>query len=126
MGHAELGEETLNELHDIEAGSNLTSVVEALLQGRQIEKNQIVNGKIKANIVVDGQYFIEFHENIAVHYQQAGEYRAMGRAKLAQQLLQSELKNQSALYLPVSYVEMEYEADESEYLLKVLAPLVRK
>lgn len=48
----------------------------------------------------------------------------MGRAKCAQEILREELNNAEALYLPVSYVEMEYEADESEYLLKVLAPIV--
>lgn len=126
VGHAQLGDETAKELVDLETGSNMVSVIEALVRGRQVEKNQIVNGKVKANLVVDGKFFIELHENIAMHYQQAGEYKAMGRAKLAQKVIREELKNDSALYLPVSFVEMEYEADESEYLLKVLDPIIKE
>lgn len=68
MGHALLGDETLKELQEIESGSNMVSVIEALVRGRNVEKNQIVNGKLKANLVVDGKFFIELHENIAMNY----------------------------------------------------------
>lgn len=113
-------------LKEIESGSNIVELLEALFRGRKIEKNVLLcGGRVPASLFVDDQHVIQLQENMATHYRKGDDhYRKMARARQAESLVKDEL-GPDASYFGISYIEMEYATNEAEYLEQVLAPIIQ-
>ena len=93
-----------------------------MLKDRKVDKNILVcDDRLKCQILVDDKFVIEIQENMPVNYrrQKMGDYRLMTRGRLADALA----REHGLTYIGISYLEMEYCANEAEYLLKLLSPI---
>ena len=116
VGISELGEETTKILQEMDADINIVELLESFYIGHQIEKNMLVENRLKANLVINDRIFLEVHENITMHH--SGD-KLMGRGRLTQEVL-NKLKGKDAKYVAISLVEMEAAQNEAEYLHNLL------
>ena len=88
-------------------------------------KNQTVcGGQLKAQFVIDDKFIIEIDENSAIHRKSSSGLKLLSRGRLANELAVQ--AGYSGGYIGISLLEMEYEKNEAEYLLKVLKPIFTK
>ena len=95
-----------------------------MLKGREVKTNQIVcDGRLKASIVVDGNWVIEIHDNAMCNFQKKSDKKLL--APMARGRLCNNLVKQHGYqgYIGISLVEMEYSPNEAEYLLSCLSPV---
>lgn len=119
-------ENTVQILKDIEENSNIVELLETdLLKDGSFTKNEVVcDGQLKAQFVIDGKFLVEIDENSAIHRKTPAGLKLLSRGRLAHELA---LKaGYSGGYIGISLLEMEYEKNEAEYLLKVMKPVFEK
>jgi hypothetical protein len=126
MGPGLEPESTVQILKDIEHNSNIVELIESdLLKDGCYTKNQVVcDGRLKAQFVVDDKFVVEIDENSAIHRKTPSGLKLLSRGRLANELAIK--AGYSGGYIGISLLEMEYEKNEAEYLLKVLNPVFQK
>lgn len=122
-GHGLEPESTVQILKDIEHNSNIVELIESdLLKDGRYTKNQVVcDGHMKAQFVIDDKFVVEIDENSAIHRKTPSGLKLLSRGRLANELAIK--AGYSGGYIGISLLEMEYEKNEAEYLLKVLNPV---
>lgn len=69
--------------------------------------------------MIDDRFVLEVFENISIHYKKEGAYLLNARGRLADKIVKKHYGD-TAGYVALSYVEMEYAANEAEYILKTV------
>jgi len=126
MGPGLEPETTVQILKDIEHNSNIVELIESdlLKDGRYIKNQVVCDGRLKAQFVVDDKFVVEIDENSAIHRKTPSGLKLLSRGRLANELAVK--AGYSGGYIGISLLEMEYEKNEAEYLLKVLKPVFEK